>query len=72
MLAVRLPRGMEKRLDILAKRTGKTKSFYVRQALIENFDDMEDAKLADQAWERALSGDPIYTHDEVKEMLGIK
>lgn len=46
MLAVRLPKGLEKRLDKLAKSTGRTKSFYVRQALEENFDDIEDSKLA--------------------------
>ena len=55
MLAVRLPRNMEKRLDALAKRTGRTKSFYVRQALEENFDDLEDARLADQVWEAVRS-----------------
>ena len=48
MLAVRLPKGLEKRLDKLAKSTGRTKSFYVRQALEENFDDIEDSKLADK------------------------
>jgi len=72
MLAVRLPRNMEKRLDALAKRTGRTKSFYVRQALEENFDDLEDARLADQVWEAVQSGDPVYTHEEVKTMFGIK
>ena len=63
---------MEKRLDNLAKRTGKTKSFYVRQALEENFDDIEDAKLADQVWEGVLAGEPVYTHEEIKTMLGMK
>lgn len=72
MLAVRLPRDMEKRLGALAKRTGRTKSFYVRQALEENFDDMEDAKLADQVWDAMQSsGEAVYTHDDVKKMLGI-
>lgn len=35
MLAVRLPPKMEKRLDSLSKKTGRTKSYYVRQALAE-------------------------------------
>jgi RHH-type rel operon transcriptional repressor/antitoxin RelB len=63
---------MEKRLDALAKRTGRTKSFYVRQALEENLDDMEDAKLADQIWEAIQAGAPVYSHVEVKSMLGMK
>ena len=71
MLAVRLPKRLEKRLDNLAKSTGRTKSFYVRQALEENFDDIEDAKLADKIWAGIEAGDPVYTHDEIKKMLGI-
>jgi RHH-type rel operon transcriptional repressor/antitoxin RelB len=72
MLAVRLPKALEKRLDNLAKRTGRTKSFYVRQALEENFDDLEDARLADQAWdEAARSGARVHTHAEVKKLLRI-
>jgi RHH-type rel operon transcriptional repressor/antitoxin RelB len=63
---------MEKKLDNLAKRTGKTKSFYVRQALEENFEDMEDIKLADKIWEGVLAGDPLYTHEEIKSMLRMK
>ena len=65
-MIVRLPRKTEKRLDALAKRTGRTKSFYVRQALEENFDDMEDAALADRIWEAIQAGAPVYSHDEVK------
>ncbi len=71
MLAVRLPKGMEKRLDNLAKKTGRTKSFYVRQALEENFDDMEDAKLADKVYEAIQAGEPVFSHDEVKNLLGM-
>lgn len=71
MLAVRLPKKLEKRLANLAKRTGRTKSFYVRQALKENFDDIEDSKLSDKIWESIEAGEPVYTHDEVKKMLGI-
>jgi len=32
MLAIRLPEEIEKRLDALAKQTGRTKSYYARQA----------------------------------------
>lgn len=72
MLNVRLPKGMEKRLEALAKRTGRTKSYYVRRALEENFEDMEDARLADKVWEAVLAGEPVYTHAEVKAMLEMK
>ena len=42
MLAIRLPEEIEKRLDALAKETGRTKSFYVREAILEQLDDIED------------------------------
>jgi RHH-type transcriptional regulator, rel operon repressor / antitoxin RelB len=46
MLTVRLPAGIEKRLDLLAKRTGRTKNFYIRQAILRHLEDLEDYYLA--------------------------
>ena len=57
MLAIRLPPSIEKRLEKLARRTGRTKSFYVRQAILEHLDDLEDLYLAEQALERIRRGD---------------
>ncbi len=48
MLAIRLPAEIESRLDALAAATGRTKSFYVRQAILEQIDDLEDLYLAEQ------------------------
>jgi RHH-type rel operon transcriptional repressor/antitoxin RelB len=48
MLAIRLPQEIEKRLDALAKKTGRTKSFYVREAILEHLDDLEDIYFAEQ------------------------
>lgn len=48
MLAIRLPAEIEKRLDVLAKETGRTKSFYVREAILEHLDNLEDIYLAEQ------------------------
>lgn len=48
MLAIRLPEDIEARLDDLAKRTGRTKTFYARQAILEHLDDLEDLYLAEQ------------------------
>ncbi len=42
MLAIRLPQSIEKRLEKLARRTGRTKSFYARQAILQHLDDLED------------------------------
>lgn len=48
MLAVRLPVEVETRLDNLARSTGRTKSYYAREAILEHLDDMEDLYLAER------------------------
>ena len=48
MLAIRLPAEIESRLDSLAKATGRTKTFYVREAILKHLDDLEDLYLAEQ------------------------
>lgn len=72
MLTVRLPRDMEKKLSALAKSTNRTKSFYVKQALRENFEDMEDTILADKNWKKVLDGETLYTPEEVVAELGLR
>ena len=41
MLAIRLPEEIERRLDALAKATGRTKSYYARMAIVEHIDALE-------------------------------
>jgi RHH-type rel operon transcriptional repressor/antitoxin RelB len=48
MLEVRLPPDIERRLDDLARRTGRSKNAYVAEAVIEYIGDLEDADLARQ------------------------
>lgn len=48
MLAVRLPPEIEDRLDALAARTGLSKSYYAREALIEHLAALEDLYLAER------------------------
>ena len=47
MLAIRLPAEIEERLETLAKSTGRTKTFYAREAILEHLDDLEDLYLAE-------------------------
>ncbi len=56
MIAVRLPATIEKRLDRLAKRTGRAKSFYVREALLNHLDDLEDIYIAEKRLEDLRTG----------------
>jgi len=48
MLAIRLPARMEKRLANLAKKTGRTKTFYAREAIKEHIGDLEDLYIVKQ------------------------
>ncbi len=56
MLAVRLPEKIEKRLDRLAKRTGRTKTYYVREAILQHLEDLEDIYYAEKALADIRSG----------------
>lgn len=46
MLAIRLPEDIESRLNDLAAKTGRTKTFYAKEAILKHLDDMEDKYLA--------------------------
>jgi len=56
MLAIRLPKDLEKRLDDMAKRTGRTKTYYARQAIVEQMDDLEDLYLSERRLKDVESG----------------
>lgn len=68
MLAIKLSSEIVERLDQLAKRTGRTKSFFAREAILEHLEDLEDAYLAEKRLEN-----PEKTHsaEEVKRALGL-
>jgi RHH-type transcriptional regulator, rel operon repressor / antitoxin RelB len=46
MIAIRLPNEIEKRLDLLAKKTGRTKTYYIREAVIDHLEELEDIYLS--------------------------
>jgi RHH-type transcriptional regulator, rel operon repressor / antitoxin RelB len=56
MLALRLPPEVEQRLDALPKATGRSKSFYARQAIVEYLGDLEDVYLAERRLEDLRAG----------------
>jgi RHH-type rel operon transcriptional repressor/antitoxin RelB len=56
MLAIRLPEKIEKRLDRLAKRTGRTKTYYAREAILQHLDELEDVYIAERRLEAIRSG----------------
>ena len=56
MLGVRLDPEIQARLTALAKATGRTKAYYVRQAILEHLDDLEDVYLAERRLEDIRAG----------------
>lgn len=68
LLAIRLDKKVESRLESLAKKTGRTKTFYAREAIFEHLEDMEDYYLAVEALQNPGK---IYTADEAKRELGL-
>ncbi len=72
MLALRLPPEIEMRLEALAKRTGRSKSFYARAAILEHLDDLEDLYLAERELETVRSGKTAtISLDEMMERYGL-
>ena len=68
MLAVRLPEDVEKRLAELAAKTGRTKTFYVREAILEHLDEIEDKYLA---MHRLENPGKRWTQDELEQGLDL-
>jgi RHH-type transcriptional regulator, rel operon repressor / antitoxin RelB len=54
--SIRLPHEIEERLEILSAQTGRRKSFYVKEAILDHLDDIEDTYLAEKRLERINSG----------------
>jgi len=72
MLALRLPEDIERRLESLAKKSGRSKSFYAREAILEHLDDLEAAYLSDVVLERVNTGvEKTYTIEELEKELGL-
>ncbi len=73
MLAIRLSPELEARLDALAKRTGRTKTFYAREALNEHIGDLEDIYLAEERYGELLEGkSDTVSLEEVMKRHGLE
>lgn len=70
MLAVRLNKDIEARLERLAKKTGRTKTFYAREAIEAHLDDLEDFFLAEDRLRDFRHEDAVPLAD-LKAELGL-
>ena len=57
MQSIRLAADIESRLEFLARQTGRTRSFYAREAILETIEDLVDVYLGEQVLERIRKGE---------------
>ena len=71
-ISIRLTNELSSRLEKLAKRTGRTKTFYVTKAVEEHLQDLEDLYIAEQRLIDLRAGrSRTYTTEEVERELGL-
>ena len=73
MLAIRLPSEIEARLAHLAQETGRTKTFYAREAILAHLEELEDYYLAERVMEKVRKGEErLFSLDDVERDLGLE
>ena len=71
-LSIRLPGEIEARLSKLAAQTGRTKSYYITEAICEHLDDLEDLYLAEKRLTALRAGrGKTHTLAAVERDLGL-
>ncbi len=68
MLSIRLPSETEERLTTLSEKTGRPKSYYIRQAIDQFLSDNEDYLLAISRLEKQ---NPRISLEEMEKKLGL-
>lgn len=71
--AVRLPDEVFQRLQYLAEKTGRTATWYMREAIQTHLDDLEDYYLASQVLSDIKKGaEKVYSQEEVRKEIGLE
>ncbi|EGQ63871.1 MAG: type II toxin-antitoxin system RelB family antitoxin [Acidithiobacillus ferriphilus] len=71
-ISIRLPEEIERRLNELAVKTGRSKTFYATEAILEHLEDIEDLYLAEQELIEIRAGrSQTYSLEEVERSLGL-
>ena len=71
--SIRLDPEIERRLDQLAAKTGRTKAFYIRELIHNGLQDLEDYYLAMQVSARVRAGkERTYSIKEVRSILEVE
>ncbi|HEX2164676.1 MAG TPA: DUF6290 family protein [Thermoanaerobaculia bacterium] len=70
MLSVRLEPQIEQRLEALAKATGRTKSYYVREAVLTHLEEIEDRYIAIERLEKPARRVPLEELERELDLEG--
>lgn len=71
-VSLRLPDDISSRLQNLAQMTGRSKTFYMIEAIREHLDDLEDLYIAEQRLVEIRAGrSKTYSLEEVERSLGL-
>ncbi|MDD2750919.1 type II toxin-antitoxin system RelB family antitoxin [Acidithiobacillus thiooxidans] len=72
-ISIRLPKDVEHRLNELAALTGRSKTFYATEAILEHLDDLEDLYLAEHELEEIRAGrSETVPLEEVMRIYGLE
>lgn len=71
--SLRLPPDIGERLNVLSQQTGRSKTFYILEAIREHLDDLEDAYLAEQRLADIRAGrSRVLSSDEMEALLSVE
>lgn len=71
-VSLRLPDDISSRLTDLSQITGRSKTFYMIEAIREHLDDLEDLYIAEQRLIEIRAGrSQTHTLEEVEQRLGL-
>lgn len=71
--SIRLSADVEKRLEVLASKTGRSKAYYLRTLIEEGLEEVEDHYLATDILERVRRGDEqTFSSETLRKELGLE
>ena len=71
-LSIELEPDVERRLELLARRTGRSKAFHAQELISQGLEDIEDYYVAQKVLEGVRDGSvKVHSSEEARRMLGL-
>jgi RHH-type rel operon transcriptional repressor/antitoxin RelB len=72
MLSVRIPAELDNWLDVFSKENNRSKSYYVKKALLKFMEEKEENRWATESYKEYLdSGKQTISFDDLKKKYGL-